>query len=161
MWSINPEKRNDRVYAFMMTKFKTKLNDLPWARTGLPYGQMEGKPDSYGKKQHSYIAIIQTELFKEIENRILSDEIKELNIFNKTAIKTILKLIKLCALNNLFYLEKIIWLSSVAEMIKIYHIKALEQSKITKTSLIKSIPSVSIEYLLRGAKYKFDSYIKS
>lgn len=161
MWSINPARRNDRVYAFMLKKFKTKLHDLPWARTGLPYGQKEGKPDRYGKKHHSYIDIIQTELFKEIENRILSDEIEALNIFNKKAIKTILKLIKLCALNNLFYLEKIIWLSSVAEMINIYNIKGVEQSKIIRTSLMKSIPSVSIEYLLRGAKYKFASYIKS
>jgi asparagine synthase (glutamine-hydrolysing) len=38
MWSIDPKKRNDMVYKYMMNEFKTNLSDIPWSRTGLPYG---------------------------------------------------------------------------------------------------------------------------
>ncbi len=160
MWSIKPERRSDRVYEFMFKEFKTKLDDLPWARTGLPYGQMVGKPDSYQKINHSYIRIIQSEIFREIETLILSDEFKEFQIFNQKAIKTILELIKLYPVNNLFYLEKIIWLASVAEMTKIYHITDLKHKTISHISLIESILSASTGYLIRGTKHRVASFIK-
>jgi len=149
VWSINPERRNDLVYKNMLNAFMTKLDDIPWTRTGLPYGQKNGKIDRYLKNHHSYIEIIQNDIWTEIENLILSNEIKVLGIFNQKAIKNILKLIKYCPPNNLFYLEKVIWLASLAKMINTYQIKGQVKAKFPDALSIKSTLSVSTKYLGR------------
>jgi len=122
MWSIKPARRNDLVYKYMLTHFFTKLNDIPWARTGLPYGQKKGVSDNLCKTHHSYVNIIQNEIYEDIKNMVLSEEITKLHIFNRTSLNTLLNLIKSIPPNNMFYLEKIIWIASIAKMVKIYNI---------------------------------------
>jgi len=159
MWSINPEKRNDLIYKYMFQEFKTKLNDIPWARTGIPYYNKKGKPDPFQKKHHSYVNLIHKVIFKEIKELILSEEINKLGVFNQTNLKFLLKLIKYIPSNNLFYLEKIIWIASIAKMVKIYNIQIIkfEISNPYKTNI--NWISVLIEYTLRIIRIKI-SFIK-
>lgn len=112
MWSLHPEVRNDKVYAFMMELFTTRLNDIPWARTGVAYlGQ--GKPDNYTKKHHTYYECIQNDLMSRIEERVFAGRIGQLSIFNMASIKNTIKLIKVFNGNNNDYLERLTWFVSL------------------------------------------------
>ena len=160
MWSIKPGKRNNLVYKYMLREFFTKLDDIPWARTGLSYGQEEGTPDFYLKRHHSYVNIIQKEIFNEISALVLSDEIKQLGIFDQKNTKTLIKLIKCFPANNLFYFEKIIWLASLAEMTKIYNIKGLGSVKFDQYASQKNFLSISIEYFIKQSRIKMASILR-
>jgi asparagine synthase (glutamine-hydrolysing) len=152
IWSLNPERRNNLVYRYMFQEFITKLSDIPWARTGLQYGSKKGTPDLYHKDHHSYLSLIQKEIFNEIETLVLSNEIKQLGIFNRGAIKTLIKLIKYFPPNNLVYLEKIVWLASLAEMTRIYKLQGMESAKSDQYKSNKSFSSVVFEYFFEQTK---------
>lgn len=128
MWSLSPKVRNDKVYSSMMDLFYTKLNDIPWARTGVPY-LGKGKPDSYLKNHHSYHDLIHKKLIDRIEERVLSKRISGLNIFNMDAIKSIFRLLKVFKGKNSDYLERLTWLVSLDYFI--------ENNNYAKTSIGK------------------------
>jgi hypothetical protein len=113
MWSLNAECRTDSVYMHMMKLFKTSLDDIPWARTGLPYGTLHGLPDTFSKNHHSYSTYIQNELLDEIESRVSSGRIRGLNLFNMDTINSLIKMIRTFPNNNADYLERITWLVSL------------------------------------------------
>lgn len=113
MWGFSPKCRNDKVYCNLMKFFITDLTDIPWSRTGLPFGKTEGKPDLFSRNHHSYYNFIQNELIDKIEVRVLSQRIMKLGLFNFDSIKVLLKLIKKYPDNNIDYLERITWLVSL------------------------------------------------
>jgi hypothetical protein len=160
MWSINPERRNDLVYKYMLQEFSTRLDDIPWARTGLPYGHEKGTPDLFLKENNSYDKIILKELFKELETRIFSDEIKRLNIFNEKAIKTLKMLVSYSLKSDYDYLGRIIWLASLAEMIRIYNIQGLDMEKTYQSESGYKLLSVLIEYIISQFKIIASYYFK-
>jgi len=134
MWSLNPERRNDMVYKYMLEEFITNLNDIPWARTGLAYRQSEGIPDSFKKKHHSYVNIIQNEIFEDIKKMVLSEKIAKLHLFDRNSLKMLLRLIKFIPPNHIFYLEKIIWIASLVKMIELYNIELPDSTLPSQTS---------------------------
>jgi len=152
MWSINPDRRNDLVYKYMFQEFITKLNDIPWARTGLQYGMEKGTPDSYHNDHHPYVSIITKEIFDEIKTLVLSNEIKQLGIFDQGAIKTTLKLLKYFPPNNLYYTERIIWLASLAEMTRIYKLQGMESAKSDQYKSKMNLFSIAFVYSLEQTK---------
>lgn len=160
IWSINPERRNDLVYKYMLQEFITKLDDIPWARTGFPFGQETGTPDLYLKDHHSYGSIIRKEIFHEIETLILSDNIKHLKIFNQRAIRTLLKFIKFFPSDDLIFYDKIIWLASLAEMTRIYNIQGLDFEEPNRSGLDISLLSVFYYYLNYQSRNKAASFLK-
>jgi hypothetical protein len=145
----------------MLKEIITKLDDIPWARTGLPYGQEKGIPDSFLKENHSYDRIIHKELFNDIVTFIFSDEIKQLNIFNERALNTLLKLVKYFPLRDLDTLGIITWLASLAEMTRIYKIQGLDLAKSNQYRSDYSLISVFTEYFIKQLKVKAASYIKN
>jgi hypothetical protein len=134
MWSLLPERRNDLVYKYMYNDFVTKLDDIPWARTGLPYGEKEGKPDNLKKDHHSYVKILKTEIFDDITSAINSGSLKKLGIFNLRAIKKLIFLLKLFPSNNLFFYEKLIFLASISKMVNIYKIEGMKNANIKSSN---------------------------
>ena len=113
MWSFDSKCRNDSIYLYLMKLFKTQLDDIPWARTGLPYGTFQGEPDRYSKKHNSYSSFIQNDLINKIESRVNSYRIEKLSIFNKEAIRFLIKLIRTYPNYNIDYLERLTWLVSL------------------------------------------------
>lgn len=161
MWSIDPERRNDLVYKNMLNEFSTKLDDIPWSRTGLPFGQETGIPDSFLKEHHSYIKILQNEMFDDMARLVLSDEIKKLGAFDPQNLKYFVRLLKNSSSNSLLYLEKMLWLASLAEMVKMYKINGVDRSKYSENPSHKSRVLISAEFLLNLSKIKIASYIKN
>ena len=160
IWSINPKRRNDSIYKYMLEEFITKLSDIPWARTGLPYGQEDGKPDYYKKDNHSYVKIIRNEIFDEIFALIMSKEIKQLGVVNQRNIKVLIKLIMYLPRKDLYYLDKLVWLASLAEMCKMYNIKGLEADSWRTSIFDKGIISISFEYVFYMIKNIFAIFLR-
>jgi len=123
MWGISLKQRSDNVYKHMLKLFKTSLEDIPWARTGLLYGERNGTPDKYMKDHHSYVSLIRDELLDKIDTTINSSNLFELNIFNKKSVNQLINLEKKQNTNNLLFLDKLSWLTAVAVMIDKYGIE--------------------------------------
>jgi hypothetical protein len=49
------------------------LSELPWARTGIPYGK-SGMPDSFLKRHHRYSEILNFELINRLEESIFKND---------------------------------------------------------------------------------------
>jgi len=158
IFSIHPSLRNDNIYKFMLSKFKTNLEDIPWARTGLRYGENKGTPDDYSKRHHSYVEILNYEILDNIRDLALSEEIRNLNIFNFTAIEELFRLVKKYPLNSFYYTEKLTWLASLAILINNYKVSADINSFSEDTSAIKKI--VSNEYMPKYYKNKLGGYLR-
>lgn len=122
MWSIHPDKRNDTIYKRMLLEFETPLDDIPWARTGIKYGEKDGIPDTHLKRHHTYVHILQNEILDDIKKLVLTNEFKNLGIFKYRSIEILFKLIKYFPLNSLYYTEKVVWMASLAEMARLYKV---------------------------------------
>jgi hypothetical protein len=129
MWSIDPDKRNDTIYKHMLLEFVTPLDDIPWARTGLKYGENTGTPDAYFKRHHTYVQILQNEMLEDMKKLVLTKELKNLGIFKYKSLELLFFLMKYFPLNSLYYTEKIAWLASLAEMMRRYDIKTNRPSQ--------------------------------
>jgi len=123
IWSLNPISRNDEVYKELLKLFKTDLMDIPWARTGLKYGEIEGVPDSFEKKHYSYSDMINRDIYDNIKGLVLSNNIERLNIFNMKTLSGIFKLMKTPLYYKDIALEsKLIWIASLSMFIDLYKI---------------------------------------
>ncbi len=161
MWSIKHDRRNDLVYKFVLQEFCTKLDDIPWARTGLPYGQTEGKPDSFSKNHFSHTEIFSKEIILKVQSALLSQEIKELGIFNTQSLKFLAFFIKYFPPNNPYFIDRVLWLCSLSDMIKRYNIKGIECIKSESFSrTFISIFQLVYSYFIRQLKVKFNSILK-
>lgn len=160
IWSVNPKRRNDCIYKYMLKEFITRLDDIPWSRTGLQYGQGNGIPDKYLKDHHSYVNIIRREIFYELQNLVLSNEIKQLNIFNQRALKTLLKIVKHFPSQDTYYPGIILWLASLAEMVRIYNLQGIDFRRVLKFSPAIQTNSVLIKYLVDQAKSQAAYFLK-
>jgi asparagine synthase (glutamine-hydrolysing) len=138
MWSLHPRLRNDIVYKLILSLFKTDLSDIPWARTGLPYGSNNGEPDQFTN-----------ELLSRLYDMIISDSIKAIGIFNMNVLKSVLNLIKRFPTHNFDYLERLLWIASLSEMQKLYKFEVEDIFKYRLKDRINSIFYVQTEYTLK------------
>ena len=153
MWSIDPLKRNDMVYKYMMKEFKTDLSDIPWARTGLPYMETGGTPDLYTKNHHTYAEIINYDLLEYLKYLINESYISRLDIFDMGNINYLIKLMMKFPINNLYFSEKIIWIASLSLFLENYRIDSNSNqiSMCTHRNLFKKI-TLCTEYSLLKVK---------
>lgn len=163
MWSIDPAYRSDKIYEYLMKLFDTELNDIPWARTGIKYGQNDGEKDNYEKVHHSYDHIINSDLFEFIEDKVLSPAIQRLGIFNKTSLYTLLKLLKITPKGyNIVYGERLCWIASLALMVEKYDISQNEFYSSDARDLINGMILCPAEVLIRtvneaGRKFLYNN----
>jgi asparagine synthase (glutamine-hydrolysing) len=150
MWSLKPELRNDSIYSRILKKINPDLAQIPWARTGLPYGVSEGVPDSFMKAHHSYKKLITEDLYEEIKSLVLSEEIKSLEIFNTESLINSLKLIKTVNHTKHWYEEKLIWIASLAKAVSTYNIKSSTNYNSTAVDTFSSKFLVPLEFYGRN-----------
>jgi asparagine synthase (glutamine-hydrolysing) len=148
MWSFDVKQRNDSIYMHMMKLFRTSLDDIPWARTGLPFGTFRGQPDKYLESHHSYSHFIQNNLIDKIESKVLSDRIKNLNLFNPDAIKVLIKLVRNFPNNNIDYLERITWLVSLDFFLEKFENVKVEVDEKASIDYFKASLLTPLRYLL-------------
>ena len=153
MWSMHPKLRNNQIYKTILSQFKTDLSDIPWARTGLIFDKTTGEADSNPKNYHSYSEHINNELFNDIKDLVLSNNLEKLNIFNMDSLEMYFKLMKSKLYSRgLKVEEKIIWLASLSRSIEMYNIQ--ESLTTSNNNIFEKINSLSPvkENLLDQAK---------
>lgn len=114
MWSLRPDLRNDNVYKELLRLIDPYFARLPWARTGVVYGET-GKPDSFKKKHHSYERYLQKELQTKIREAISGGECP---VLNKQSVRELQKLVSRHQGNNFDYLEALAYVLSVLTFVK-------------------------------------------
>jgi hypothetical protein len=115
-----------------MRHFSRPLEDIPWARTGLPFPQTQGKPDRLGKLHDSYRQIINDELFDTLKKMVLSSEVSSLGLFNMDALESLLNVNRLIPHANRTWLDdKLLWIASLHELVKLYQVQGVHQKEQT------------------------------
>lgn len=123
VWSLHPKVRNNSIYSEILKSFSIDLLDIPWARTGLPYGHNTGIPDNYDKDHHNYSDFFREELFDEVKQHVLFGNLERLEVFNMKTLKTIFKYMKSRFYEKDEKLEyKMLWLASLSKSVDYYNI---------------------------------------
>lgn len=123
MWSLSPEVRTDLIYKRILENHAHELLSIPWARTGLPYPENEGTPDSFRKKHHDYGYMIRKLYLDLIEKELISnpDVVKKLIDFGVVQ-KQLRNLHTMPIREELLLEEKLLYVTQVVKFIKKYHI---------------------------------------
>ncbi len=131
MWSLAPEVRNDSVYFHMLNDLQKGMMDIPWARTGTPYFTNQGQADDLGDRYHKYGQWIREDMRDEIGDRVLSDSISDLGIFNMTALANAWRMNKVVGRGaGAMKLDEIfIWLAALSECVEMYGLRAQGSSQ--------------------------------
>ncbi|HET59817.1 MAG TPA: hypothetical protein ENN32_05565 [Chloroflexi bacterium] len=128
MWSLSPQVRNDLVYKHLLSLFETELADIPWARNGKPYLTQGEAVDFYPSLHHRYGEWIRGELYEVIREKVLSDRIERLNIFNMQALASALTINrKLARKIQATKMDEVsIWLAALADFVEMYDIQGFD-----------------------------------
>ena len=142
MWGLSPEVRNNNWYSLLLAKLPGNLLDIPWARTGKRYNSLDGKPDSLSNTYHEYGNWLRNELKTDIVQRVNSDRIRNLGVFNDRGLDYALgawargTTITVNSLDEFFS-----WLASFHDFLEIYQIDGAQQA-IDKNSWIDSVRAI-------------------
>jgi asparagine synthase (glutamine-hydrolysing) len=132
MWSIAPHLRTNEIYRNMLRHFAHDLDDIPWARTGLPFPQTQGTPDQLDRLHDSYRRIINEELFDTLKPMVLSPEVDRLGLFNMDALESLLTINKLLPHTSRTWLdEKLLWIAALSEFAERYEVRGLPRQEQT------------------------------
>ena len=125
MWSLDPQIRNDSVYAELVQLLPGNLAAIPWTRTGMSFGVKAGGVDPAPKEHHQYGIWLRHDLRDFIQTKVLSDAIIKLGIFNE---QTLIKLVKLWPRSKTITTnaidEIVSWLATLAIFVEKYNIKS-------------------------------------
>ena len=125
MWSLDPNLRNNDIYKGLLKKFRNELSSIPWARTGLQFGENKGKADHYLRSYETnlYSDIFRNEIYDFVKELVLDENIKNMGVFNWKSLENTFKYIKSPLYrNNLALEEKLTWLASLSLFLKKYDI---------------------------------------
>jgi len=118
-WSLHPRIRDDQWYILLLQELPGNLLDIPWARTGLRYGQKKGSPDHFTKRYHSYGKWLRTDLRKEIIDAVNSPTIRSLNVFNNKSLDQAISLWERSTTNSVNYYDELFsWLTTLKYFIE-------------------------------------------
>jgi asparagine synthase (glutamine-hydrolysing) len=146
VWSLDISLRNDSIYSHVLKRLNPFLSELPWARTGIPYGK-SGMPDSFLKRHHRYSEILNFELIDRLEESIFRNDF----FSNNKSLLGLIKNIKRNPQNNIDFLEKLTYISSLSIFI--------ESNK--DSLVIPKINNSFVDYLLTVWYYKLKTGFRS
>jgi len=127
VWQLDPSIRDDRIYAAILPTLPGNIKDIPYARTGRPFGVVDGVPDQAPREYHQYGVWLRQDLREYVIGLIDSDEIRNLGIFNNRMIDMLFKLCFGSRTITPSALDVIIaWLAALSVFIKRYNIQAPE-----------------------------------
>ena len=141
MWSLSPQVRNDEVYKQIISTLPEKLKNIPWARDGKTINGDNGIALDGTKEHHRYGMWIRNELYDEVVSLVLSEDLLNLNIFNKKALVRLIRVWKKQNTITVNVLDEIIsWLASLAIFVKTYK---LSNSFESCNSIVDSYNSIA------------------
>ncbi|MBZ1392365.1 hypothetical protein [Psychrobacter pacificensis] len=124
MWGLAPEFRNNEWYTLLLQQLPGELLNIPWARNGKLYHQQD-KPalDNLSKSYHQYGKWIRNDLKEEVLNRLNSDVIRNLSVFNDKGLDRLINNWRKATTSGINSIdESVAWLCSLHDMLEIYDI---------------------------------------
>jgi len=123
MWSINPEKRSNRIYSIILNKYISELHEIPWSKTGIKYEDTGGISDNYNRDYHSYHTWINNDLFDYLMDELGSKYLDIWSIFNRKSFNRVVQANRQLSLNRLTRMDDIlVWAVSLMNMVKRYDV---------------------------------------
>ena len=124
MWGLDPEVRNNDWYTLLLQELPGELLSIPWARNGKLYHRQD-KPalDNLPKSYHQYGKWFRNDIKQEVLNRLNSNVIRDLSIFNDNGLEHLIKNWQKATTTGInSFDESVAWLCSLHDMILIYGI---------------------------------------
>lgn len=135
MWGLDPAVRNNEWYARLLPKLPGNLLDIPWARTGRLYHRPSELLDNYPNKYHRYGSWLRRDLKESVLERVNSECIYNLGIFNEKGIERLVSTWEKANTDSTSKLDETIsWLASLHDFIKFYGITPPKESYSSKVS---------------------------
>ncbi|MCF6351249.1 MAG: asparagine synthase-related protein [Flavobacteriaceae bacterium] len=143
MWQFSPSARRQDIYLELFKLLDNKLLEIPYAKTGLIYGNNTGTTDNHKKENHIYTKQIKLYYKNYIEKKLLQSNFVDYGIMNKSLIKVAIKgMHYFNPKKNIFYEDKLLWFAILAEFLK--------KNKINVNTTKNSVNISSIfEYIVR------------
>jgi asparagine synthase (glutamine-hydrolysing) len=139
MWNLDPAMRNNSWYKYLLSGLPGNLLNIPWSRTGKRYGKTSGPSDKYSKEHHSYGIWLRRDLREQIENRVNSNRIRELAIFNNHGLDNALRVWRKATTKTTNSLDELMtWIASFHDFLEAYDLSSLSAPK-NKTTLKETI----------------------
>ena len=121
MWSLAPVLRNDDWYSRLLALLPGDLLTIPWARTGSMYNQSPVTPDSFSKANHKYGLWLRRELKRDVIDRVLSDKILGLGVFNEQALRKVTHIWAKCSAEKNNSIDEILsWIACFHDFLEQY-----------------------------------------
>jgi hypothetical protein len=146
MWGLDPRIRDNRWYQRLLALLPGNLLDIPWARTGRRYDQADGQADNFDSKFHAYGHWMRLDLRDEIIQRVNSNLIRDLGIFNHLGLDLALRAWGRASTKTTNSLDELVsWLAALHDCIEHF---SLDVQNAGFTSNIRD----SLQALLGGAR---------
>lgn len=142
MWGLDPAIRNNNFYTLLLNKLPGNLLDIPWARNGKRYHKPnENALDDLPKSYHQYGTWFRNELKEGVLERIYSENIYNLGIFNEKGLDSLINNWSKSNTKGINRLdESVAWLCSLHELIQTYKIYQVNSSfKTTNIDYFRSL----------------------
>lgn len=124
MWRLDPSVRNNDWYRWLLPALPGDLLSIPWARTGKRYDEPSGSPDSHERQYHSYGTWLRGELRDTVCQRVKSDRIKALGLFNERGLDLALRAWCRAGTSSTNSLDELFsWMATLDEFMEIYDIE--------------------------------------
>lgn len=156
MWSLSPEIRGDGIYGFILKGLPGKVYDIPWARTGIPYGSTFGEPNhALSKHFHKYGKWLREDLGKFIKDNVLAGNLLSLKVFDEKAISNLVENWgKSCVEKNNRLDEIVSWLATLNIFISTFRtfieIDDSAKKKIKKKSLLRKVRRMRGDFIAQA-----------
>ena len=125
MWSLDPAIRDDEWYKRLLALLPGDLLKIPWARTGRRYDCPESLLDNNLKLNHAYGSWLRDELRYDVLQRINSERVRGMGIFNDRGLDIVLCAWKRAGTASTNSLDELVsWLASLHDFMEIYKINA-------------------------------------
>jgi len=156
MWSMDPSIRDDRFYKALLPTLPGGIGSLPWARTGLPLGVVNGPQDKRPKLFHEYGLWLRRDLCPMITQLVTGDTIKELNIFNEQALNRLIRLWPQAQTTTTNGIDEMIsWMASLAIFVERYKIQPIDTVSPSWRDTVNGLSGIAWAWVYQTARDKF------
>lgn len=123
MWALDPAIRDDAWYSRLLPRLPGNLLEIPWARTGSPYGRPTEQPDGYSRLYHAYGVWLRGELREVVMARVNSERIRGLGLFSDSGLDRALHAWARAGTSSTNSLDELVsWLASLHDFLEHYRI---------------------------------------
>ncbi|MFH2054197.1 MAG: asparagine synthase-related protein [bacterium] len=92
MWGLPASRRGDHHYRLLLDLLPGELREVPWARTGRPFGSAAGRADDLPAGHHLYGRWLREDLGALTAGRLLGDRILGCGIFHEPGLRRLVRI---------------------------------------------------------------------